>query len=99
MDILSAKARWPSGESVGQPRNDDGGDDERLCTVLVGVDVAGGEKAPTAGVGRNRVVPDAGGVLGGLALPLDGGGLSATTSVSLLSGDDGAVPVGEPFIE
>lgn len=100
-DILSARARWLNGESVGQPSSEDGGDDDRLCTVLVGVDVAGGEKAPTAGVGRNRVVPDAGGVLGmiGLALPVEGGGLSATTSVSRLSGDDGVVLADELFIE
>lgn len=64
--------------------------------------MAGGEKAPTPGAGRNSVAPDsAGGVLGmmGLALPVDGGGLSATTSLALLSGDEGFVPADDPFIE
>jgi hypothetical protein len=81
----------------------DGGEDETLRTVLlVGVEVAGGEKAPIC-CGRNMgiEVDDDGGVvipdgINGLARPVDGGGLSASAADPLLfSGDDEV----DPFIE
>lgn len=102
MDMRSARVkcceRWWS--AVGQLSKLDGGDDETLSTVLlVGVDVAGGEKAPIC-CGRNMgmavedggvVIPDG---INGLARPVDGGGLSASADPPF-SGDEEV----DPFIE